>query len=199
MDDSHQKHKNDKISLIREMEIDDIPNVFHLGEQLFTARVVPNLYRTWDEYEVVSLFQTDGENCLVAEQEGCIVGFALGTTIDKKRSPWKYGYLLWFGIDPKNQGEGIGSRLFRHFHQLMVEQGARILLVDTEADNEPALRFFEKLGFNNQQEHIFLSMNIDEQRRRYEDRRNHKEKRRDRVGGEGKANDNGKRGPQDST
>lgn len=33
---------------IREMEIDDIPEVFHLGEQIFTVEMVPTLYRTWD-------------------------------------------------------------------------------------------------------------------------------------------------------
>ncbi|MBU0988003.1 MAG: N-acetyltransferase, partial [Proteobacteria bacterium] len=77
--------------IIREMEIDDIAPVFHLGEKLFTARKVPNLYRTWDEYEVVSLYQTDPEYCLVAEIDDTIVGFALGTTITKSSSAWKYG------------------------------------------------------------------------------------------------------------
>lgn len=151
---------------IREMEIDDIPAVFHLGERLFQARVVPNLYRTWDEYEVVNLFQTDGEFCLVADCKDEIIGFALGTTIVKRKSPWKYGYLLWLGIDPKFQREKVGGKLFRHFHQLMVAENVRILMVDTEADNEPALRFFRKLGFNHEQEHIFMSMNIDSDRRK---------------------------------
>ena len=30
---------------IREMEIDDLPEVFHLGERVFTSEI-PNLYRT---------------------------------------------------------------------------------------------------------------------------------------------------------
>ena len=60
--------------VIRQMEIDDLADVFHLGEKLFTAREVPNLYRTWDEYEVVNLFQSDPEFCLVAEFEAVKMG-----------------------------------------------------------------------------------------------------------------------------
>ena len=44
-------------------------------------------------------------------------------------------------------------------------------MVDTEANNDQALRFFRKMGFNNLQEHVFLSMNVDEERRRFEQRR----------------------------
>jgi hypothetical protein len=40
---------------VREMEIDDLAKVFHLGEKLFKAKKAPNLYRTWDEYEVADL------------------------------------------------------------------------------------------------------------------------------------------------
>ncbi len=155
---------------IRQMEVDDIPLVFHLGETLFTARDVPNLHRTWDEYEVVNLFQTDGEYCLVAESDDKFVGFALGTIIEKSHS-WTYGYLLWMGVDPGAQQAGIAHRLFKHFRNLVMEAGARIIMVDTEADNEPALQFFQKMGFNNAQEHVFLTMNVDEDRRKLEERK----------------------------
>jgi ribosomal protein S18 acetylase RimI-like enzyme len=71
---------------IRPMEIDDLSKVFHLGEKLFEAEKLPNLYRTWDEFEVVELFHGDPEFCLVAEINKRIIGFALGTTI--KKSHW---------------------------------------------------------------------------------------------------------------
>ncbi len=148
------------------MEIDDIAEVFHLGEELFTASEWPNLYRTWDEYEVISLFQSDPELCLVAEIGDELVGFALGTTIEKSHSAWKYGYLVWLGVRPGNQRLGVAARLFRTLRELLVEQGARIMLVDTEADNLPALHFFRKQGFGNPQEHIFLTLNLDQQRRK---------------------------------
>ena len=145
---------------VRQMEIDDLPTVFHLGEKLFTAQEVPNLYRTWDEYEVVQFFESDGEYCLIAEHEDQIVGFLLGTTVEKARSAWKYGLLVWLGVEPDFQKAGVAERLFFEFKDIMTEEGVRMLLVDTEADNIPALRFFVKHGFGKPQQHIYLTLNM---------------------------------------
>ncbi|MEW5722200.1 MAG: GNAT family N-acetyltransferase [Thermodesulfobacteriota bacterium] len=154
------KTKKRPVVTIREMEIDDLAAVFHLGEKLFTARQVPNLYRTWDEHEIVQLFDTDREFCLVAEAEDRLVGFALGTTVEKSRSAWKYGLLIWLGVEPEFQRHGVGARLFNQFRDLMATQGVRMLVVDTEADNLPALHFFRKLGFGKPEQHIYLSLNM---------------------------------------
>jgi ribosomal protein S18 acetylase RimI-like enzyme len=170
---SEDPHKTRRQSVkIREMTIDDLAQVFHLGEQLFSARHSPNTYRTWDEYEVTELFYSDTEFCLVAEDGGRVVGFALGTTINKARSAWKYGYLLWLGVAPAYQRTGIAERLFQRFKYLMLQEDVRILVVDTEADNQAALTFFRAEGFGSPQEHIYLSMNLDSERQRLKKRAN---------------------------
>lgn len=151
---------------IREMGIDDLPPVFHLGEKVFTAQQWPNLYRSWDEYEVVELFLGDSEFCLVAETGERIIGFALGTTISKARSPWKYGHLVWVGVDPGFQRYGVGEKLFKAMTDTMIENGVRILMVDTQMDNLPALDFFRKLGFSNPEEQVYLYLNLDKHKRR---------------------------------
>lgn len=145
---------------IREMTIEDLAPVFHLGEKVFTADYSLNLYRTWDEYQVLSIFMEDSDFCIVAEIEKRLVGFVLGTTIAKRRSSWNYGYLLWLGVDPDFQKMRVAERLFKHFRNLMIEEGVRMLLVDTEADNEAALKFFGKMGFTNPREHVYLSLNL---------------------------------------
>lgn len=145
---------------IREMEIDDLADVFHLGEMLFKAEKVPNLYRTWGEFEVVELFNSDSEFCLVAEARKKVVGFALGTTIEKSRSAWKYGHLIWLGVKASYQRSGLGEKLLNRFVDLMLKNGVRMVLVDTEAENLPALFFFRKLGFGNPQQHIYLTLNL---------------------------------------
>jgi ribosomal protein S18 acetylase RimI-like enzyme len=147
---------------IREMEIDDLAHVFHLGERLFTSKKVPTLYRTWDEYEVTGIFQDDPEFCLVAEVDDQTVGFALGTTITKTRSAWKYGHLIWLGVKPEYQRLGVATRLFKQFRDKMEKSGVRILLVDTEADNHGALHFFRLMGFRNPEDHLYLSLNLDQ-------------------------------------
>lgn len=144
---------------IREMGVDDIAAVFHLGEKVFTAEKTPTLYRTWDEYEVVSMFNSDTDYCLVAELEGKIVGFALGDVVAKRKSAWKYGYLTWLVTDPAYQRLGIASRLFNRFSDKMTEEGVRIFMIDTEADNLSALAFFRAKGFGNPQQHIYMTYN----------------------------------------
>ena len=146
--------------LIREMELEDIPQVFALGERLFTADMWPSLYRTWDEYEPVVLFTSDGEFCLVAEQDGQVVGFALGTHIIKRKSAWSYGYLQWIGVEPDRGGRGVASRLLNRLTELFIEAGARIMIIDTDAENEDAIRFFKRHGFGSELNHIYMSRNL---------------------------------------
>jgi len=151
---------------IREMIIDDLAPVFHLGEKLFTAEKSLNLYRTWDEYEVMTAFQNESTLCLVAELETDekLVGFLLGTTIEKRRSSWKYGYLVWLGVDPEYSKNAVATRLFNQFRSRLIECGVRMILVDTEANNRPALRFFKKVGFEKPKQHVYLSLNLDSER-----------------------------------
>ncbi|MEH1865286.1 MAG: GNAT family N-acetyltransferase [Nostoc sp.] len=143
---------------VRELGIDDIAPVYHLGEGLFTSDLYPYLYRTWDEWEVIGLYNTDPEYCLVAETEGELAGFILGTIITK--ASWTYGYIIWLGVSPKYQRRGVADKLVDKVVARMIEDGARFMLVDTDPTNTSALKFFNRKGFGNTRQHIFLSMNL---------------------------------------
>ena len=145
---------------VREMEIEDLGAVYALGERLYTADKWTNLYRFWDEYEVVDMYSSDGETCLVAILEGKLVGFALGMIIEKRRSSWVYGYLVWLGVDPDVGRIGVGRKLLDELTRLFIDLGARMVVVDTAADNEAAIGFFEKNGFGHREDHVFLSKNL---------------------------------------
>jgi len=160
LEEDSEKRKRRINVMIRQMEIDDLANVFHLGEELFKAEEAPNLYRTWDDYEVVELFHDDSDYCFVAEVDDEMIGFLLGTTITKSRSAWKYGHLVWLGVVPAFQRLGIAEKLFNRFRDRTVKSGVRMLLVDTDADNVAALKFFRKMGFVNPQQHIYLNLNL---------------------------------------
>jgi len=145
---------------IREMTIDDFPEVFHIGEEVFSVEYSQSLYRTWDEFEITTLFNSDTELCLVAEAGEKILGFALGTTVKKHNSPWKYGYLVWLGVRKDIQKGHVGSRLFNEIKRRMQEQGVRMIIIDTSADNRAAINFFQKQGFGSIQEHLYMSLNL---------------------------------------
>ena len=145
---------------IRTATIDDLAAIFHLGEKVFTSQEFSNLYRTWDEYEVTHLFNSEAEYVLVAEAEGRVVGFAMGTIIEKARSAWNYGHLLWLGVDPDYARQGIAGQLFDRFREIMEDTGIRMLMVDTQSDNTPAVKFFQRKGFDNPTDHVSMTLNL---------------------------------------
>jgi ribosomal protein S18 acetylase RimI-like enzyme len=146
---------------IREMELRDVAEVFELGEKLFTADEWPSLYRSWHDHEIAQLFSTEAETCLVAVADDRIVGFALGRVMEKPRSAWRYGWLLWLGVDPRFKRSGVATRLVNQLTGLFINRNARIMLVDTAAKNHSALAFFRRAGFGREIRHVYLSQNLE--------------------------------------
>ncbi len=146
---------------IREMELKDVAEVFELGQRLFTADEWPSLYRSWDDHELAQLFSTETETCLVAEADSRLVGFALGRIMEKPRSAWRYGWLLWLGVDPRFKRTGVATRLVNQLRGLFINRDARIMLVDTAATNHSAITFFRRNGFGREIRHVYLSQNLE--------------------------------------
>jgi len=159
MDPENKIH--DPEIIIRNAEIDDLGQIFHLGEKLFTSQDYTNLYRTWDEYEVTHLFNVESDYMLVAQANDKVIGFAMGSIIEKSRSAWTYGYLIWLGVNPSYARQGIAGMLFEKFKAIMKKQGVRILIVDTQADNEKAINFFKQKGFVNPIDHVYMTLNLE--------------------------------------
>jgi ribosomal protein S18 acetylase RimI-like enzyme len=145
---------------IREMEIADLGGVFALGESLFTAERWPSLYRTWDQYTLATHFATDSETCLVALVDDQLVGFAVGSLLEKPGSAWTYGYIIWLGVAPGGGRRGVGAKLVKELQDIFIELGARMIMADTDADNSAAISFFAKQGFAEDSEHVYLSKNL---------------------------------------
>ncbi|MEX2598953.1 MAG: N-acetyltransferase [Dehalococcoidia bacterium] len=146
---------------VREIGIDDLPGVYRLGKRLFTKARVPALYRTWEPYEVTYYYNTDSDYCIVAEtQSKELAGFALGTTVEKDGGAWRYGYLAWLGVAPEYQRQAVAAALLKEFERRMREEGVRMLIVDTEGNNTPALNFFDRHGFKQPTTHVWLTKNL---------------------------------------
>jgi ribosomal protein S18 acetylase RimI-like enzyme len=156
---------------IREMEIDDLSAVYHLGEKLFTSDEFPILYRTWDPYEVTDYFSTDPEYCLVAETEdNRIVGFVLANMIEKEGTAWKkYGYLTWIGVDADYQRTNLGQRLYNKIEDTFQKQGARMVMADTDAENLGALAFLNAMGLSARAQHVWLAKTLQKPRKKKKD------------------------------
>ena len=146
---------------IRQMDIDDVAAVYHLGEDLFTSEEFPILYRTWDSYEVAQHFTSDPRYCLVAEADDKILGFILATTIEKEGTAWKkYGYVSWIGVEETYQRTTLGRRLYNRLEDRLRDDGIRMIIADTEGDNYRAIAFFASLGFLARKEHVWLTKTL---------------------------------------
>ncbi len=164
--DNEQKHKTTLI--IREMEIDDVSAVYHLGEKLFTSDEFPILYRTWDPYEVTDYFTSESDYCMVAETEhGRIVGFVLANMIEKEGTAWKkYGYLSWIGVADEFQRMNLGQRLYNKLEDNFQKDGVRMVIADTDAENVGALGFLNAMGFSERAQHVWLAKTLQKPPRR---------------------------------
>lgn len=145
---------------VQPARIDDLPDIFHLGEKIFRADAVSNLYRTWDEFAVTSQYNSEPEFMLVAIAQDTLVGFAIGSLIEKAGTAWNYAHLIWLGVHPDHAGQGVGATLFDAFENLVRQHEIRMILVDTQADNMDAIRFLKSKGFTNPIGHIYMTLNL---------------------------------------
>lgn len=96
---------------------------------------------------VTSAYESDGDLSLVAEIDGKVVGFALGSTLE--RTEVNYGYLIWLAVDSGASGMGLGTLLYETYEALIRENHSDIktIIIDTQASNFGAIKFFSRLGF----------------------------------------------------
>jgi len=152
------KNHSASIICIREMELDDLAEVYHMGERLFTKELYPFLYSTWDKREVVGHFSTEPELSLVAHAGDTLAGFIIGTLTCK--DSWAYGYIVWVGVEREFQSMGVAHKLYDELQERMVNAGACQFVVDTDAGNAEAIRFFAKKGFEDEREHVVLTLDL---------------------------------------
>jgi len=144
---AHPIKRGSRRVVVRPMRVEDISEVYHLGERIYNVGEAPLLYRTWDPYEVAAQFAAETELSIVATVSGRLVGFCLSTTIEKPGKPWRYGYLIWLGVDPSYRLRHVGRKLAQRTLRLMKQRRAQSILVDTPEDNRGAINFFERQGY----------------------------------------------------
>lgn len=85
-----------------------------------------------------------GENALIAEEDGEVVGFLLGF-IAPTSPPTAYVHLV--GISPEHRRRGVGKELYAQFTQRAASAGAKRIKAITTVGNEGSIRFHQALGF----------------------------------------------------
>lgn len=86
-----------------------------------------------------------GEQALIAEEDGEVVGFLLGF-VAPTEPPVAYVHLV--GIHPDHRRRGVGKRLYQQFIERAQAAGAQRIKAITTVGNDGSLRFHEALGFD---------------------------------------------------
>lgn len=83
-----------------------------------------------------------GYCCWCYEIDGEILGYGVMSVAAGE------SHLLNLTVNPDSQRQGVGTRLLTHFLQLACRHNAETVMLEVRPSNTPALRLYEKLGFN---------------------------------------------------
>jgi GNAT superfamily N-acetyltransferase len=139
--------------LIRPATVDDIPVVVRLVRELATYEREPDAVVATEEHFRTALFGPDPKvHCLVAEDAGAVVGFAI----------WFVSFSTWLGahgiyledlfVRPQARGAGHGRALLTELARIAVERGYGRVEWAVLDWNEPAQGFYRSLGAGPQDE-----------------------------------------------
>ncbi|MNS43859.1 Mycothiol acetyltransferase [compost metagenome] len=83
-------------------------------------------------------------NLFVMEEEGKICGFIQCTPGNGEKTRWHIDYVA---VAPDCQGRGLGVKLVEDVIERYCALGVKCFTLEVDAQNAPALRLYEKLGF----------------------------------------------------
>ena len=122
------------MTALRPMRWWDIEPVVALEHDLFEDAWAPEAF--WDE-----LAQGDSRTYVVAEEDGTVVGYAgLAEMPDE-------AYVQTLGVARTHQRQGLGATLLTALLDDAKRRGAPRVGLEVRIDNEPAIRLYERYGF----------------------------------------------------
>ena len=126
---------------IRAFETDDIDAIVRVNGRAFASHPEQGAMDRADFERRAGSDWFDPAGLFVAVRDGDIVGFHWTKVEDD------VGEVYVVGVDPSEQGSGLGTALtargLRHLH----ESGLRTVDLYVEGDNDPALAVYRRLGF----------------------------------------------------
>ncbi len=140
--------------LIRQATIHDLPTLLQFeqgvinAERPFDPTLIPGHINYYDlEMFIIS---PDVE-LLVAELDGELVGSGYARIKQSEKVYFnfeRFAYLGFMFVSPQHRGKGINKMIIDKLKEWAKAQGLQELRLQVYADNEGAVRAYEKVGFN---------------------------------------------------
>ncbi len=124
-------------------EIEQLAEIFdryriHYGEAADASRTA-----SWLEGNISS----GRLEAFVAEDEGAFVGFAITMTVPASLRLGQFWQIRDLFVLPNHRRLGVGRMLLEFIRPAAIRAGALRLVLQTEADNIPALRLYGESGY----------------------------------------------------
>ena len=120
---------------IRIFKPKDMFSVIKLASDTLTERYNPSLFNYF--------YETFPKGFIVAEMAHKIIGFLIGVKINQEKAK-----ILMLSVSENYRKQNIGSELLIRFLKEMEIEKVKILELEVRTDNQKALEFYLKHGFN---------------------------------------------------
>lgn len=151
---------------LRPATLDDLETLekFEQGVIQYERPFVPNLKPDPIEYYAIEeLIENENACFVVAEVDGELVGS--GYALIEESKPTKkehfHAYLGFMYVVPAYRGKGINGKIIKYLMDWAKENDISEIVLDVYAENESALKAYEKLGF--QPDLLNMRLNTEEQ------------------------------------
>lgn len=129
---------------IREMKIEDIPEVIKAGSDESYFITTPDSGGFWTNKQLSNSIKSKSDVLLVAEENDEIIGF----TIALLHNPTMKATLENIWVNQKYRRKGIGEQLAKKRLEKLKENGCIYVCALIKEDNTPTINLLEKMGFN---------------------------------------------------
>lgn len=141
---------------IRAMTTRDLDDVYRLGSRCYDRTTIP--YNYWSVANVTNHLETSADLCLVAEENGRIVGFVLCD--ENFETDEQTAYLEWLAVDAEHRRHGLGRRLTEELLARVAALGKERVVLEVAAPNTASRALFEQLGFEEEVSVTYLAKRL---------------------------------------
>lgn len=133
---------------IRRLGPADLPSLRGLNALFARAFDDPDSYDAAppDDAYVAALLAKEHVAALVALAEGAVIGGLVAYELDKLEQARREIYIYDLAVDEAHRLRGVATALIDHLRGIARERGARMVYVQADYGDEPAIALYTKLG-----------------------------------------------------
>ncbi|MEM7328450.1 MAG: GNAT family N-acetyltransferase [Pseudomonadota bacterium] len=101
-------------------------------------------------YDIEAMIESEDAEVAVAELNGQLIGsgYAMKKSSRHYVNPSHHAYIGFLYVDPVHRGQGVNKRVLDHLFEWARHNGLPEIHLTVYPDNAPAIRAYEKTGFD---------------------------------------------------